>query len=160
MDNDTSAIAKFITFKVADYWFALPMEAILKVVNCPSRDQGGIVSLGIVQLGTHTIQLLNLHGVFGLGNTSPPRQLPFLLVLRDAHNKLWGITLESPPDLVELPLAIFHSVSVDRRFVPKKQWISHIAIPSEQDSRTLLLLDLKAVFQYEMEQPSEATMAG
>ncbi|MBE9065817.1 chemotaxis protein CheW [Leptolyngbya cf. ectocarpi LEGE 11479] len=160
MDNDTLAIAKFITFKVADYWFALPMEAVLKVVNCPSRDQGGIVSLGIVQLSIHTIQLLDLHGVFGLGTTSPPRQLPFLLVLRDANNKLWGITLESPPDLMELPLATFHSVTVDRRFIPKKQWISHIAIPSEQDGRTLLLLDLQAVFRHETKQPVVATSTG
>lgn len=160
MDNDTSAIAKFITFKIADYWFALPMEVILKVVNCPSLDQGGIVPLGLVQLGPHTIQLLDLHGVFGLGNTPPPTQLPFLLVLRGAQKRLWGITLASPPDLIELPLTTFHSVSVDRRFVPKKQWISHIAILSEQEiSRTLLLLDLKAVFQSETEPPREATIA-
>ncbi|MEM7065165.1 MAG: chemotaxis protein CheW [Cyanobacteria bacterium P01_B01_bin.77] len=160
MDNDTSAIVKFITFKVADYWFALPMETILKVINCPPLEQGGIVPLGIVQLGTHTIQLLDLHGVFGLGNIPSPRQLPFLLVLRGANNKLWGITLESPPDLVELSLAAFHSVSVDRRFLPKKQWISHIAMISGQDGRTLLLLDLKAIFQQETAQPLDATMAG
>ena len=46
MDNTTSKVAKIITFKVADHWFALPMDTVLKIVNCPSPDKGGIVSYG------------------------------------------------------------------------------------------------------------------
>lgn len=151
MDKNTSKIVKFLTFKVADYWFALPMRAIQKIVNCPPPDNGGIVSLGMVQLGSHTVQLLDLQSVFGLDATSTtPGQTPFLLVLRSIENKLWGIALESPPDLLELPLSSFQPVSADRRFVPKKQWISHIAILSEQKiDRTLLFLDLNSVFQRE-----------
>ena len=58
-------IGKFITFEVANYWFALPMEAVLKIVNCPPPSQGGTVGIGLVQLGSHTVRLLNLHQEFG-----------------------------------------------------------------------------------------------
>ena len=151
MDKTLSKIAKMITFKIADHWFALPMAAVLKIVNCPPVDQGGIVNLGMVQLGAHTIHLLDLYSTFGLGSApSALTQTPFLLVLRGSQKKLWGIVLEAPPDLIDLPNTLFKSVSTDKRFSPKKQWISHIAVISKQDiSRTLLFLDLKAVFQHE-----------
>lgn len=148
MDNITSKQVKLLTFKIAEHWFTLPMANVLKVVNCPSSEQGGAVPFGVVQLGKHTIQLLDLYSVFGLG-ALPPEQPPFLIVLRSHYQKmLWGIVLADPPDLVDLPVAMFKSISADRRFVPKKQWISHVAVLSEQTlSRTLLLLDVKAIFQ-------------
>ena len=150
MDNNTLKTAKFITFKVVDYWFALPMAAVLKIVNCPPPDKGGVVTLGMVQLGSHTIQLLDLHDVLGLvADSTPPAQAPFLLVLRSTKKKLWGIALDTPPDLSELPLNTFQAVSRDNRFTPKKQWISHIATVSEQEiNRTLLLLNLKEIFAH------------
>lgn len=151
MDKTISKTAKIITFKIADHWFALPMAAVLKIINCPPVDQGGIVNLGMVQLGSHTIHLLDLYSTFGLGAapSSALTQTPFLLVLR-SQKKLWGIVLEAPPDLIDLPSTLFKSVSTDKRFTPKKQWISHIAVISKQEiSRTLLLLDLKAIFQHE-----------
>ncbi|MEM1239703.1 MAG: chemotaxis protein CheW [Cyanobacteria bacterium P01_H01_bin.26] len=151
MDNNIPTLTKFITFQAASHWFALSMASILRIVNCPPPDQGGIVTLGVVQLGSHTIQLLDLHGIFGVGTHGTlPEQVPFLLVLQSDPEKLWGIALESPPDLIELPLTAFQSVSSDKNFFPRKQWISHIAVVSEPDvSRTLLLLDLEAVFSHE-----------
>lgn len=150
MDNSALESIKLITFKVAEHWFTLPMTKVLKIVNCPLPTAGGIVPFGVVQLGEHTIQLLDLYGTFGLGaNATPPIHTPFLLVLRSHQKTLWGIVLESPPDLIELPQSVFKSVSADRRFVPRKQWISHLAVISEQTiSRTLLLLDLQAIFQH------------
>ncbi|NEQ51577.1 MAG: chemotaxis protein CheW [Leptolyngbya sp. SIO3F4] len=151
MDSTTSKSIKLVTFKIASHWFALPMANVLKIVNCPSPSKGSVILFGVVQLGNHTIQLLDLYGTFGLGtNAKPPVQPQFLLVLRMHKKTLWGIVLEAPPDLIELPLDLLKSISVDQRFVPRKQWISHIAVVSEQTiKRTLLLLDLKAVFKPE-----------
>ena len=148
----TSETRKFITFQISSYWYVIPMAAVLKIVNCPSPDKGGIVNLGMVQLGAHTIHLLDLYITFGFGtNATYPDQTPFLLVLRGTQQKLWGFALENAPDLLDLPHTIFKSVSTDKRFTSKKQWIRHIAIISEQDiNRTLLLLDLKAIFQNEI----------
>lgn len=149
MDKKTAKIERFITFKVADHWFALPMDSVLKVVNCPPSDQGGLITLCMVKLGSHTIQLLDLRKIFGLGaEMTPPSQASFLLVLRSTQKTLWGIALDTPPDLLELPPTAFQSVSADDHVVSRRPWISHIAVVFEQEgSRTLSLLNLKAVLE-------------
>ncbi|MEO0869573.1 MAG: hypothetical protein AAFY17_14275, partial [Cyanobacteria bacterium J06642_11] len=77
-------------------------------------------------------------------------QAPFLLVLQPIHQQLWGIALETPPDLVELPTSAFQPMAADQRFKSRQNWISHVAvIPHEETKRTLLLLNLKTVFQTE-----------
>ena len=151
MDKKPSKIIKFITFKVADYWFSLPIAAVLKIVNCPPPEKGGIITLGVVQLGSHTIQLLDLYSMFDLdADAKIPNQLSFLLVLRNTQKKLWGIALDTPPDLIELPLSNFQAVPQNKYFATKRQWVSHIAVVSEQGiNRTLLLLNLKSLFTHE-----------
>ena len=148
-------IGKFITFEVANYWFALPMEAVLKIVNCPPPSQGGTVGIGLVQLGSHTVRLLNLHQEFGHSTEALPQQAAFLIVVRNFQKELWGIALDTPPDLIELPLNTFKPVALEPPFDHKSNWISHMAIIAEKDiTHTLLLLDEHVVFQHRIEQPA------
>ncbi|MGD1952719.1 MAG: chemotaxis protein CheW [Leptolyngbyaceae cyanobacterium] len=155
MDIKTPEIGKFITFEVAGYWFVLPVTAILKIVNCPPPSQGGTIDIGLVQLGSHTIRLLNLHRELSYTakvKTAPSGNAPFLVVVQDPQKELWGITLNAPPDLVELPLTLFKPVALETPFDHKTNWISHMAIESGSD-RTLLLLDVHAIFQQCIGQP-------
>ncbi|MGD1862048.1 MAG: chemotaxis protein CheW [Leptolyngbyaceae cyanobacterium] len=139
---------KFIAFKLARHWVALPAVAVLRIVNCPPPEQGGTIDFGVVQLGPHTIRLLDLRSRWKLQPEAVPEKLPFLLVMRGPQQTLWGIALETPPDLLELPLSTFKSVPLEKRMNRKLQWISHMTVITERDiHRTLLLLDLKAVFQ-------------
>ncbi|ESA32712.1 chemotaxis signal transduction protein [Leptolyngbya sp. Heron Island J] len=155
MDTPTAETGKFIIFDVADYWFLLPVTAILRIVNCPPATQGGTVGIGLVQLGSHTIRLVNLYQE--VGHVSAPDYAPFLVVVRNPQKELWGIALEQPPDLIELPLTIFKPVALETPFDHKTNWISHMAIVSEKESdRTLLLLDVHAVFQHSIGQPLSA----
>ncbi|MDV3348964.1 chemotaxis protein CheW [Leptothoe sp. LEGE 181152] len=159
MDNNTPEIERFITFDVGGYWFALPMMSILKIVNCPPPTQGGTVGIGLVQLGSHTVRLLNLHREVGKTAEASPDHAPFLVVVRTPQKELWGIALDEPPDLIELPLTLFKPVSLEPPFDHKTNWISHMAIVSEKDKdsdRTLLLLDVHAVFQHDIGQPVSA----
>ncbi len=59
-------VTKYITFKLTDYLFALPSEKILKVVATPSPQQGGLISLGLVQLEQYSIQILDLPQLLAL----------------------------------------------------------------------------------------------
>ena len=156
MDNPTAEIEKFIIFNVADYWFLLPVTAILRIVNCPPVTQGGTVGIGLVQLGSHTIRLLNLYPEVGHGAAVPsPDHAPFLVVVRNPQKELWGIALKQPPDLIELPLTVFKPVALETPFDHKTNWISHMAVVSEKESdRTLLLLDVHAMFHYGIGQPA------
>lgn len=154
MDEPTSEIEKFIIFRVAEYWFVLPTTAILKIVNCPPPSQGGTIGIGLVQLGSHTIRLVNLHQEVGQISPPAPEDTPFLVVVRNPQKELWGIALEQPPDLIELPHGLFKPVSLETPFNHKTNWISHMAIVSEKErDRTLLLLDVHAVFQHNIGQP-------
>ena len=158
MKNNTPETEKFITFEVAGYWFVLPMAAVLKIVNCPPPSQGGTVGIGLVQLGSHTIRLLDLHQEFGRSSDTIPEQAPFLVVVHNPQKELWGIALDVPPDLIELPLSTFKPVSLEPPFDHKTNWISHMAIVSDKKTdRTLLLLDVHAVFQHRIVQQPVST---
>ncbi|MEM1239185.1 MAG: chemotaxis protein CheW [Cyanobacteria bacterium P01_H01_bin.26] len=148
-----SETRKFITFQISSYWYVIPMAAVLKIVNCPPKHEGGLVGFGVVQIGPHTIQLLNLHRIFEPdANTQLPEEAPFLVVLQSQENKLWGITLDAPPDLIDLPLAALKPVSLDEHFKLQSPWISHVGvIDSQAGKRTLLRLDMKAIFQQNVE---------
>ncbi|MGD1866415.1 MAG: hypothetical protein ACFB0D_17835 [Phormidesmis sp.] len=61
---------EYITFKVGKYLFALPSQTILKVVATPPPSQGGMVSMGLVQLEQYSIQIINLLELLGLRKIS------------------------------------------------------------------------------------------
>ncbi|MEM6519869.1 MAG: chemotaxis protein CheW [Cyanobacteria bacterium P01_C01_bin.70] len=149
MVEQQSKHGKFIAFELARHWIALPAAAVLRIVNCPPPNQGGTVGLGIVQLGPHTIRLLDLQPKLGLQSEAhQPEKTPFLLVIQESQQALWGIALDTPPDILELPFSRFKPVPPEKRLEPKLQWISHMAVITEQEiRRTLLFLNLKAVFQ-------------
>ena len=65
-DQRESEADKYITFKLADYLFALPSDKILKVVPTPTPSQGGMVSMGLVQLEQYSIQMLDLPKMMNL----------------------------------------------------------------------------------------------
>lgn len=59
-----------IFFKLDDYFLALPSANILKVLPTPPPSQGGMVSMGLVQLQQHSIQILQLEKILDL---EPPK---------------------------------------------------------------------------------------
>ncbi|MGD1856770.1 MAG: chemotaxis protein CheW [Leptolyngbyaceae cyanobacterium] len=141
-------LSKYVSFQIANYWYVIPVDEILKIVNCPSPNQGGVVGLGVVQLGPHTIQLLDLYQIFGLPPQTNAGNPAFLIVLQNKNNQLWGVALETPPDLIELLPTVLKPVSLTERFTPQTPWISHVGVATEQQSqRTFLQLDLQALLQ-------------
>lgn len=144
---------KYITFPLANYWCVVPVAEILKIVNCPSFEQGGVVELGVVQLGPHTIQLLDLYQLFeGATRTKTSTPSTCLIVLQAKNKALWGILLETLPDLIELLPTDLKPVSLDEHFTTHSPWISHVGVLSKSDdSRTFLQLDLMSMLQQSLE---------
>lgn len=161
---------KYITFKLADYLFALPSEAILKIVATPAPSQGGMVSMGLVQLEQYSIQTIDLVKLLSLQDqpkngqsTTPavtdaktleavptPQNPPFLMVLQDAEDTLWGIAVEEPPDLMDIPHYALKPVPSEKRMTKALRWVSHVVTYDlGGDRHTLLLLDLSALLAQE-----------
>ncbi len=163
---------KYITFKMAGYLFALPSEAILKIVATPAPSQGGMVSMGLVQLEQYSIQTIDLIRLLSLQEPSenaqtlsiapeqtgaksiaavpPVENPPFLMVLQDAEGTLWGIAVDEPPDLMDIPHYALKPVPSEKRVTRALRWVSHVVTYDlGGDRHTLLLLDLSALLAQE-----------
>lgn len=142
-----SETTRYITFKVAGYVFALPSQAILKVVATPPPNEGGLVNMGLVQLEQYSIQILNLPELLSLKSadrkSSDTENPPFLMVLQNADKDLLGIAVDTPPDLLAVPDYALKLVPPEKRLTPALRWVSHVVTYSlGGDRHTLLLLDL------------------
>jgi chemotaxis signal transduction protein len=147
MHNESTVIDKFIVFKIADCLLGLPMSDVLKVVNCPSVDNGGMKAMGLVQLGRHTIRVLDLHQQLGSKALPPsPKNQPFLVISRSLQGELVGISVDEPPNLMELPRESLRSIPHSERHSGGLGLVSHAAVISQKEvTTTILLLDLKRV---------------
>lgn len=148
-----SELKKYITFQIASYWYVIPTSAVLKILHCPPVTEGKVIDLGIIQLGPHTIRLIDINQIFEHNKEHTISKEPlFLLVFRYQENTFFGITLSAPPDLIDLTPNILKSVSLQNRFNFHNPWISHVGVTTiEDDNRTLLELDLERIFQQELE---------
>ncbi|EDX84493.1 CheW-like domain protein [Synechococcus sp. PCC 7335] len=168
-DDDADEICKYITFKVEDYSFALPSEKVLKVVATPPPSQGGLVSMGLVQLAQYSIEILNLSELLSLEaldqedidnrvsddidkqdsdtylnnpTGAATQNPPFLIVLRDTDETLRGIAVHEPPDLVEISNHELNPLPPEKRLSKALRNISHISnCEVSGDRHTLLILD-------------------
>ncbi|MEL6352800.1 MAG: hypothetical protein AAFR58_13645, partial [Cyanobacteria bacterium J06627_28] len=149
------------------YSIARPSESILKIVVTPPPSQGGLVSMGLVQLQQYSIQMLNLEKLLSL--QAPPREKtesaldpnsqhvrtasmeknpPFLIVMRNHIDEdLWGIAVNEPPELMNIPDSALSPVPEEVRLPGALQWVSHVVtrLPNDSHSelsQTLLVLDL------------------
>jgi chemotaxis signal transduction protein len=155
--HHNSQVSKFIVFKVADYLLSLPLSHVLKVINYSSvAAQAGIPllrTMGIVQLGKHTIRVLNLHQHLSLdGLPQIPLKQPFLLIAQIAKEELCGIWLEEPPNLLELDNETLRIIPKSKRQSGNLEIISHAAVLSENNvTTTIFLLDLQRIFNTTIE---------
>ena len=144
MQNDPT-VDKFIVFRIADCLLALPMNNVLKVINSPSVNSGGLKAMGLVQLGRHTIRVLDLYHELSPKQPLPsPGNQPFLVITRSPQGELLGLSVDEPPNLMELPRESLRSVPQSERQSGVSKLISHAAVISQkQATTTIFLLDLK-----------------
>jgi purine-binding chemotaxis protein CheW len=146
--HDESEVGKFIVFKIADYLMALPINEVLKVVNCSSITSRELRTMGVVQLGRHMIRILDWHEE--LSSSNLPQSLdkyPFLVITQGREGELCGISVDEPPNLLELPLEMLRSLpNSERHSNPALTVASHVAVLSQEKvTTTIFLLDVKRI---------------
>lgn len=57
---------QYITFELSGYLFGLSSREILRVVATPPPNQGGLIAMGMVQLGPYSIQIIDLLSTLAL----------------------------------------------------------------------------------------------
>jgi chemotaxis signal transduction protein len=103
--HDRSDIQSFIVFKVIDHTLALPIAAVLKVVNRASLETTPeLAAMGLVQIGRHLIRVMNLHQRLETTTASWPLDtFPFWIIIRAPEDGLLGIPVDEPPDMMAFP---------------------------------------------------------
>jgi purine-binding chemotaxis protein CheW len=153
--HDESKVGKFIVFKIADYLLALPIGDVLKVVNCSAATNRGLRTMGFVQLGRYMVRVLDLREQLGArqylapidGLPSLPNDQRFLVITRGREGELCGISVDAPPNLVDLPLEMIQSLpQSDRHGKGALAIVSHAAVVTHEEvTTTIFLLDMKRV---------------
>lgn len=140
---------KFIVFKIAEYLLALPISEVLKVINCASIINKKLNIMGVVQLGTHTIQVLDLHEqLTGRQNLSNRDNLlnhqSFLVITRTSQGELCGILVDEPPNLLEIASEMMRSLPHSSSHNSALKFVSHAAVITQEEvTTTIFLLDLE-----------------
>ncbi|MBD2775890.1 chemotaxis protein CheW [Iningainema tapete] len=143
MDKE-SKVSKFIVFKIGENLIALLVSDVIKVVDCYAIATRQ-TTMGLVQLGKHIIKLLDLHQQLSSGDLPQQCNQPILVITRNSQGELCGISVDEPPDLLELPLEFFRLLPQSFRYEkPGNEMLSHVAVISHKEvTKTIFLLDIK-----------------
>jgi chemotaxis signal transduction protein len=142
LENTESQPGKFIVFTIADYRLALPLEYVVRVINYPDKVNPEMNKLGLIQIGSRTIRLVNFaQDLPSQENLQQPNLQPFLVIARDSQGELCGIPVDQPPDLIEIPIEKMQVLPQSDRHPAALQAASHMTVISqEKDTTTIFLL--------------------
>lgn len=147
--NKENQLLKVIVFNISDYQLALPLATVLKVMNCPPVISSISKSLGLIYIGQAAVKLINFHPKLDPGKSKQPEtEGRFLIILQPRAGELWGIPVDNPPNLVELPLTAFRVLPESHRQASLLGLASHVAIVSQEEmTSTIFLVDLEGVYK-------------
>ncbi|HTL89228.1 MAG TPA: chemotaxis protein CheW [Leptolyngbya sp.] len=142
-------LVRLVVFSIAGYRLGLPLGSILRVVNCPDelRSQSS-ECLELLQLGQHTISVLNLRSRLGQGQTQPrtiSTESDFLVVAK-VGEQLCAIRVDAPPDMIEVEETAIRQLPDAYRQGHPLSIASQVAVlPQGKATLAIFLLDLKQV---------------
>lgn len=140
--NSPIPAGKFIVFKITDYFFALPISIVVKAINYPQNNRD-LNSTGLVQIGSHTLALLDLHQLLGDRTPDFTSNTPFLLIVQVIEGELCAIPVDEPPNLVELSSDSIRALPQSYHHNNLLDLVSYGAILSESGKTfTIFLLDI------------------
>lgn len=142
---------RVIVFEVMDYIFALPIEAVLKIVVCPSLKSPIENGIGIVDLESETIAVVDLRYKFASSSfkepvtaisASWPRR--FLIVTQTRTSEPCGFLVDKSPSLNDVLLSTIRPLPSSYRQVAELGFANRIgelpASGKQSESATVFIL--------------------
>ncbi|MDJ0706033.1 MAG: chemotaxis protein CheW [Leptolyngbyaceae cyanobacterium MO_188.B28] len=139
-----SELQKFIVFKVLEYYWGLPIDSVLRIVNCSLDANQELIRMGMIQIGRHVIRALDLHqritsGAFPQASANSP----FLVITRSSGGELCGIPVDEAPDLMEVSVEMLQPLPASNSQVGLTNIACGVVLsPEEQNPKTIFLLDI------------------
>lgn len=102
--EENEELLRVIVFSLGDYFFALPINAVLQVIESPPELTQHFEGFGLVMLEKQSITLLNLHHHLRYKTESNPSiAADFLILTQTRQGEFCGIPIYSLPNMMELP---------------------------------------------------------
>ncbi|GAP94541.1 chemotaxis protein CheW [Leptolyngbya sp. NIES-2104] len=139
-------IVRLIVFTIAGYRLGLPIDQILRVVNCPDEFRVPTSDvLELLPLGQQMISVLNLRSQLSLnpGQNTPESEF---LVAAKVGTELCAIRVDAPPDLIEVEVATIRQLPAPyRQGHPLSIASQVVVLPQGKATLAIFLLELKRV---------------
>ncbi|AFZ42703.1 CheW domain protein [Halothece sp. PCC 7418] len=104
LNEENQELLRVIVFPLGDYFFALPINAVLQVIESPPELTQHFEGFGLVMLEKQSITLLNLHRHLRYKTEADPQQTAdFLILTQSRQGEFCGIPIYSLPNMMELP---------------------------------------------------------
>jgi chemotaxis signal transduction protein len=134
---------RVVTFTIANHILALPIERILKIVNCPPQFCNRSSNMELIHLGRRTITILDIHRYLTPSTVLSPAQQHFLIIT-PLQTEVYAILVDAPPNLVELPTSAIRPVPQSYGQDSLDKIASHVAVlPEAETNSTIFLLDVE-----------------
>lgn len=146
--EEQTQCVKMVVFAIAGYRLGLPMESVLRVVNCPPELRDSQAVLELVNLGSHTISVLNLHARLSLQQGRPAQSSGNFLIVAKAGEELCAIRVDAPPDLLELEPSMIRQLPAPYRQGHPLHIANQVAVlPQGKATLAIFLLEMKRVLE-------------
>ena len=134
-------LLKVLVFEMVNHFFALPINVVFKVINCPSVSNTTDSSLGIADFEGQTVTVVNLAQKLSPQNSATQQmQKRFLILSQTRQGELCGIPIDKSPALIELPMDNIRPLPLSARQVNPA---THVAIvPKPEGSLKIFLLGM------------------
>lgn len=139
-------MVRLIVFAIAGYRLGLPLDQILRVVNCPDELKAQTSEITeLLPLGQQTILVLNLRSQLSLNQGQNTLESEFLVVAK-VGTELCAIRVDAPPDLIEVEAATIRQLPAPyRQGHPLSIASQVVVLPQGKATLAIFLLELKRV---------------
>jgi chemotaxis signal transduction protein len=162
-DDDDDSI-RTIVFSLADieqtsmaqYLFAMPVEAVDKAIVYPTDRAMLKDGIGMINLGEQTLTIVDLRHKF---TSIDPQQdsSKFLILFHTQSGELCGLPVQDAPVLLDIAPTTIRSIPLAYREVNQLSFVSHMAIVPQEDGAEPLQILLLGLNQPQAQLSSTST---
>ena len=138
-DASLQETIRTIVFPIDNYLFALPIEAVFKIIPCPPIDSPIENCIGLVEWEGQTITIVDLHQKITTAKQEFTErtilETKFLILTKTNNGELCGFATNQSPTLIDISLSDIHSVPLSYREVADLGFISHMALISNSETQ-------------------------
>ena len=138
----TRDATKAIAFKVLDKWFALPIEAVLKIIPCPSLDAPIKDCLGLAEWDRQTITVIDLAQKLdpktSKNTETKITDTSFLILTQTQSAELCGFLTQNSPVLLDIPFDSIRAIPTSYRQVAELDVIDKMSVITTNESTEAL----------------------